>query len=478
MLSALLSWLEPSAFTPHGFCLLWEPGLLWLHVGSDALIALAYFSIPLAILAFVRRRQDFTYSGVAWLFAGFILLCAMTHLFAIWTLWHAHYWIGGALKAVTAAISVATAVVLWPLLPKLLALPSPSALRQANTALESQVAERGALVLRLERREAELTELTATLERRIAQRTASLAAANRRFETALAASGVTVFTQDENLAYTYISRGELGLAAEEFIGKTDAEVLPNPPRGAIHALKAGVLESGIPDRGEFRVGDKWFDLTVEPLPDRAGIICGAVETTRRKVDEQRIRTLLLEMKHRVGNLLAVAQALLAQSARDAQSAPDLLDRFGRRLQSLARSQQMLMREPDGGVMMGDAIGAQMTPLNLIRAGQLDMAGPPLPLDPAAVLHIGMAMHELSTNAAKFGALSTPSGSIEIRWQTEADHCRLSWYERGGPLVQPPARKGFGMEVIEWAVAQAVGGQVTLEFPAEGLRWELNFPLHA
>lgn len=476
MLAALMSWLEPSAFTPHGFCLLWEPGLLWLHVSADALIALAYFSIPLAILAFVRNRSDFTYRGVAWLFAAFILMCGLTHVFGIWTLWYAHYWLDGAVKAVTAAVSVATAVALWPLLPKLLALPSPAALRQANIALENQVAERGALVLRLERREAELTELTATLERRVAQRTASLAASNRRFETALASSGVTVFTQDERLAYSYISRGALGLAAEEFIGKTDAEILPDPPRTAIHALKTGVLESGTPSRGEFQIGPQWFDITVEPLPDGAGIICGAVETTRRKGDEQRIRSLLLEMKHRVGNLLAVAQALLAQSAREAQSVPDLLDRFGRRLQSLARSQQVLMREPEGGVMLDEAIRAQMAPLQLTRAGQLEMGGPPLPLDPAAVLHIGMAMHELSTNAAKYGSLTSPGGSVRIRWETEANQCRLSWQERGGPPVQPPTRKGFGMEVIEWAVAQAVGGEVTLEFPPEGLRWELRFPL--
>jgi hypothetical protein len=113
-------------------------------------------------------------------------------------------------KVATAGVSLVTAVLLWPLLPKLIALPSPSALREANAALERQVAERNTLVRALERREAELTELAATLERRVAERTESLAAVNRRFETALAASGVTVFTQDEDLAFTWISKGEPG----------------------------------------------------------------------------------------------------------------------------------------------------------------------------------------------------------------------------------------------------------------------------
>ncbi|MBX9749230.1 MAG: PAS domain-containing protein [Roseococcus sp.] len=476
--AALLSWFEPSAFTPHGFCLLWDPGLIWLHLVSDVLIALSYFSIPLAIMAFVQRRRDFTYRGMAWLFAGFILFCGTTHLFSAWTLWYPHYWLEGALKAATAAISVATAVLLWPLIPKALALPSPAAMRAANVALEAQVLERTALVARLERREAELTELTATLERRIAQRTESLAAANRRFETALAASGVTVFTQDERLAYTYMSKDELGLKAEEFLGRTDQEVLPDPPLTALHAFKAHVLQSGQPARGEFQAGDNWFEVTCEPLPEGTGIICGAVEITGRKADEHRIRFLLHEVKHRVGNLLAVAQALLTQSAEDADSVPDLVERAGLRLQSLARSQQLLMREPEGGVTMGAVIHAQLTPFGGEGPQPFDVTGPQLQLDPSAVLHIGMAMHELATNAAKHGALSTPAGRVAIRWAVEDGTCHLTWRESGGPRVGPVRRKGFGSQVIEWAVAQAVQGQVALEFPPEGARWELRFPLPA
>ena len=144
MREAFLKWFEPSAFSPHGFCLLWEPGLIWLHAASDVVIALAYFSIPLAIAAFLRERRDFEYRWVGWLFAAFILACGTSHVVSVVTLWQPYYWLEGAVKAITALVSLATAVLLWPLIPKALALPSPAHMRQANTELAS-------LVQRLER---------------------------------------------------------------------------------------------------------------------------------------------------------------------------------------------------------------------------------------------------------------------------------------------------------------------------------------
>lgn len=472
------SWFEPFAFSPHGFCLAWEPSLLWLHILSDGLIALAYFSIPLAILAFMRRRPDFTYRGMAWLFAGFILFCGATHLFAVWTLWQPHYWAEGALKAMTAAISVATALLLWPLLPKALALPSPAALRAANAALELRVAERDALVARLTQREAELVQLTATLEQRVAERTGSLAAANLRFETALAASGVTVFTQDARLAYSYLSKGELGRSPKEFLGRTDKELVPEPPRAALLAFKSGVLQSGEAGRAEFQLGGQWFEVTAEPLPDGQGIICGAIDITRRKADEQRIRFLLHEVKHRAGNLLAVAQALLSQSARHAQSVAELMEGAGPRLQSLARTQRMLLLEPEGRVTIEAVLGAHLPPFDASPSPSFRIEGPEVFLSAPAAMHLGMALHELTTNAARHGALSIAGGRVEIRWEVEGEECRFSWQEQGGPPVTAPERKRFGCEVIEWAAAQALGGQGTLDFPPEGLRWALRFPLPA
>ena len=474
--STLRSWFEPSSFSPHGFCLLWDPGLIWLHALSDLGIAFAYFSIPLALFVFLRRRRDFEFPRLIVLFAAFILLCGATHLFGVLTLWQPYYWLEGALKAVTALVSIATAVVMWPLIPQAVALPSPSALREVNQSLERQIAEREALLHRLGRREAELTEMTASLERRVAERTESLAVVNRRFDTALAASGVTVFTQDRRLAYTWISHGALGRPAEDFIGRTDAEMMPEAVVRKLSALKQGVLDSGEPARGEIEVQGKWFDLTVEPLRDAPGIICGAIDITRRKQDEVRIRFLLDEVKHRVGNLLGVAQAMLRQTAADSASIEDLVERFGTRLRSLAGSQLLLVREGAQAATLREVIDAQLGHFTDEKGSQVEIAGPHLALEETAVLHIGMAMHELATNAAKYGALSAPGGRVRIGWEVSEGACHLHWREMGGPPVQPGTRRGFGREVIEWAVAQAVHGTVELDLHPEGLRWDLRFPL--
>jgi diguanylate cyclase (GGDEF)-like protein len=124
-----------SGLTPHGFCLAWEPGLIWLTAISDLLIAAAYFSIPAALIAFLLRRRGFGYTPLVVLFAAFILACGATHVFDAMTLWVPAYWWSATLDALTAALSVATAIVLWPLIPRIAAIPSPRALQQANLRL-------------------------------------------------------------------------------------------------------------------------------------------------------------------------------------------------------------------------------------------------------------------------------------------------------------------------------------------------------
>jgi hypothetical protein len=129
MLTFLQSLLESSTLSPHGICLLWRPELIWLNVSSDAIIALSYFSIPFALAIFVSKRPDVEFGWIFWAFAIFITACGMTHVMSIWTLWVPEYGLEGLVKAVTAAASIITAIVLWPLLPKVLALPSPAQLR-------------------------------------------------------------------------------------------------------------------------------------------------------------------------------------------------------------------------------------------------------------------------------------------------------------------------------------------------------------
>lgn len=138
--------------SPHGICLFWRPELIWTHVAADALIGLAYFSIPLALAVFVRSRPDVRFGWVIWMFVAFIMLCGVTHFISIWTLWRPDYAIEAVVKAVTAMASVATALALWPLLPKAIALPSPA-------HLEARVAERDQAVTELRAAMATMIEM-------------------------------------------------------------------------------------------------------------------------------------------------------------------------------------------------------------------------------------------------------------------------------------------------------------------------------
>ena len=141
MLDGLTHWLfDPAGLTPHGFCLLWDPGLIWTHIVSDAGIGLAYFSIPLVLAIFARQRRDLLFRPVFVLFAAFILLCGTGHWLDLLTLWVPAYGLEEAVKAATALVSVLTAIALWRLLPQALALPSSAQLQAANRALRESEA--------------------------------------------------------------------------------------------------------------------------------------------------------------------------------------------------------------------------------------------------------------------------------------------------------------------------------------------------
>lgn len=159
-------------YMPHGSCYLWQSDLIWLHVLSDGLTAIAYYSIPITLLYFVRRRQDLPFDWVFLLFSAFIVACGTTHLMEIWTLWRPDYWLSGYIKAMMAAVSVYTAIQLIPLVPEALALPSPAQLEQANQALRQEVEAR-------QQAEAQVRQINNELEFRIAERTQELEQANR-----------------------------------------------------------------------------------------------------------------------------------------------------------------------------------------------------------------------------------------------------------------------------------------------------------
>lgn len=178
MLDELSRLLAVNGYLPHGYCLSWSPPLLYTFVISDSLIFLAYLSMPLALAYFAWRREDFPYRWLLWLFAAFIVACGSTHLLDAVVLWWPLYRLDALLKAVTAVVSVATAVMIWPMLPRALKLPSPLQLRRANETLQVEINERKRIGEEL-RRAKEAAE--ASLQK-VTERTAELAAANQELE--------------------------------------------------------------------------------------------------------------------------------------------------------------------------------------------------------------------------------------------------------------------------------------------------------
>jgi signal transduction histidine kinase len=151
-------------FMPHEMCYGLNPAVIWLHVVSDALIAIAYFSIPLTLVYFVRQRKDLVFDWMFLCFAVFIVACGTTHLMEILNIWHPTYWLSGVIKAITALTSIVTAILLVRLVPMALALPSPAQLRRANQSLQKEVDERKQASDRIERLNTELLSQTAKLE--------------------------------------------------------------------------------------------------------------------------------------------------------------------------------------------------------------------------------------------------------------------------------------------------------------------------
>jgi signal transduction histidine kinase len=164
MFDIIGKFMGPSDFLPHGFCIGWWSPLVSTFIASDALIALSYFSMPLVLLHFSRRRHDFPYPWLLWLFAAFIMACGSTHLLDVVVLWYPLYGLSALAKAVTAAVSVVTAVVLWPLIPHALKLPSAAQLRLANDALQAKIAEHKRMEEALRLRSAELMAANQELE--------------------------------------------------------------------------------------------------------------------------------------------------------------------------------------------------------------------------------------------------------------------------------------------------------------------------
>jgi two-component sensor histidine kinase/PAS domain-containing protein len=201
----------------------------------------------------------------------------------------------------------------------------------------------------------------------------------------------------------------------------------------------------------------------------------ARDVTERKQREAHVRFLMREIAHRSKNLLAVIQAMARQTAVTAGSAHDFEQLFSARLQALAASHDILMEEDWHGASMDELVRTQVGHYVDPIGTRIDLAGPEIMLKPEAAQNLGLALHELSTNAAKYGGLSNEDGHIEIRWDLSDGRFKVTWQEVDGPPVSPPVREGFGHKVVTRIVKLALEGKVDLRFEPSGHVWSLDIP---
>jgi PAS domain S-box-containing protein len=293
-----------------------------------------------------------------------------------------------------------------------------------------------------------------------------------------------------NPAYAKI----LGLphSAAELIGKGPADVLASiyetqisPHLDRAFAGERVTYELVRPRADAVANETDHYVVVYDPQRNHEGKVAGVIVTiydiTERKRAEEHVRFLMRELSHRTKNVMAVVQAISWQTAQQSLDFEDFEQRFMQRLESLARSHDLLAKRDWRGVVLEDLVRAQLEPFLDSAKERLAAHGPPLLLMPEAAQDLGFALHELGTNASKYGALSVPTGKIEIGWSINdgaagARHFHMTWRESGGPTVGPPVRKGFGSAVITAMLSRTFNGEAELDYRPEGLLWELTAPM--
>jgi two-component sensor histidine kinase len=204
------------------------------------------------------------------------------------------------------------------------------------------------------------------------------------------------------------------------------------------------------------------------------------DVTDRKAAEDHAEFLMHELSHRSKNLLAVIQSIARRTARTTTTMEEFESRFGRRLQGLAASHDVLVRNSWQGAPLVDLMRQQLMPFMDIQSSRVELTGPDIVVTAEATQAIGLAIHELATNALKYGALSAPAGRVKISWAFDSESLAsrkllLKWVEQGGPRVVPPTRNGFGHLVIGEMIERSLNAKVVLEFDAHGLEWRVSIP---
>ena len=261
----------------------------------------------------------------------------------------------------------------------------------------------------------------------------------------------------------------------------------DPDRGAFRQQVAGELDFYSVEKRFIRRDGRviWLSVRSSPVRDADERLLYLVrvvqDITERKAAEQRQKLLMDELNHRVKNTLATVQSLAAQTARAAATPVVFRERFEGRLIALSKAHDQLTMHHWESADLRGLLSGSLAPYAGAAPHRVVLRGEDVVLRPRAVLTLAMAIHELTTNAAKYGALSVPGGRIEIQWRpVRADggrlQLRIDWAERGGPSVSEPEQRGFGSKLIEGSIAAELGGEARLGFEPHGLHCEIVIPM--
>lgn len=322
----------------------------------------------------------------------------------------------------------------------------------------------------------------------------ALKTSHSTFQNLVTGSPFGIYTVDADFRLAHVSDGAQPVFASvrPLIGHDFAEALriiwPAAFADEAIGLFRHTLATGEPyhapattERRRDRDVTESYDWKLEriTMPDgRLGVVCNFYDLSERQRYDEHIRYLLREVNHRSKNLLTVVISMARQTARASPPA-EFIDRFSQRLFSLSGSQDLIVQGNWGGVSVRDLVESQLRHLGEeMQANRIRVEGPEMVFTPTAAQGIGMALHELSTNALKYGSLSGTAGTVTIDWNTVEDEksFRIRWHEQGGPTVTPPQESGFGRTVIERMAAISVGGKVALDYVPSGVQWALTAPV--
>jgi PAS domain S-box-containing protein len=275
----------------------------------------------------------------------------------------------------------------------------------------------------------------------------------------------------------------LGWPVDELLTKSISDITHPDDLGIeladIEQLRVGKITSYSLDKRSVRKdgGIVWTRRTVSCVRKSDWSIDYFVavveDISERKRAEEQIQLLMREANHRVKNMLGLVQAIARQTAT--RNPEDFIERLSERIQALSANQELLVRGEWKGVETEDLVRAQLAPFADLIGSRIAVDGPKLRVKAAGAQAIGLALHELATNAGKYGALSTDRGRVDICWGTDGDTFTMSWVERDGPPVSAPKRRGFGATVMEAMTARSVDGTVDLDYAHSGVAWRLTCP---